>query len=233
MNAKLKFFTFTIVLITLVSCYRSPNESVSNSDLEMIVTHFNVGLDYGSNYTTYVIADSFGLASNTEGIDDGTVNSPQIQEAIKKAIYQNMNAINYIPFTFNADSSNIPDIYIPVTFTYINVQGVNHYPIYWGGGGYGWGYPSWGYGGYPYYNSWGYGSSYYNYDKGSVMIDWVDLKNRDTNISLSGDTSYYTNVIWNMGIGGILESNVSEATRLERIQTGIDQGFYQSPYLNK
>lgn len=232
MNVFLKFFTFTIIIIGLASCYRSPNESVSNSDLEMIVTHYDVGLDYGSNYTTYVIADSFGLASNTEGIDEGTVNSPQIQSKIKEAIYQNMNAIGYIPW--DGDSNNIPDIYIPVTFTYINVQGVNHYPIYWGGGGYGWGYPSWGYGGYPYYNSWGYGSSYYNYDKGSVMIDWIDLKNRFPILSPSGDTTAWsTNVIWNMGIGGILESNVSESARLDRIKAGIDQGFYQSQYLNK
>ena len=133
-----------------------------------------------------------------------------------------MDALGYIL------TSDTPDIYIPVTIMYVNTKGMAYYPIYYPGAGWGYGYPSYGWGGYYYYYSWSYIPTYYSYNQGSVLIDWIDIKNRKP--PLPGDSIWRTENVWNMGISGLVSGN-SEAERNKRISAAVDVGFKQSPYL--
>jgi len=229
----MKQFKFLLLItcgaLTLSSCYRAPNESVFYEDLDMVTTQYT-SADYlnETKYKTYLIADTFAVASNVEDFDVDEVNR-QIGPTVKKALFKNMGLFGYDQFDTSKLATDTPDIYIPVSITYINTKGVSYYPIYGGYSGWGWGgYPSYGYGGYYYYYP-TYVPTYYEYDQGSIHIDWMDL---ETAKQIAGDTIWYVENMWNMTVSGLMR-NATDADRNARLEAAIDQGFKQSPYLNR
>lgn len=226
MNFKRLLLVF-ISGITLLSCYRPPNDTVFNEDLDLVITNYE-DINYGAEYETYRIADSFSLVSNVKDFTLDDANDPKLRSTIKGAIADAMDAYGYVLTT------DTPDIYIPVTISYINTKGVTYYPIYSPGWGWGYGYPGYGYGygyGWGGYYSWGYIPTTFNYDQGSVLVDWLDLKNRKP--PLSGDTIWRVETVWNMGISGLIENSKSTSDRDNRLEAAISKGFEQSPYLKK
>jgi len=225
---KLKIFSALTLIGTLSSCYRSPNDTIFVSDLDMVQTNYNPELKYGQEYTTFTIADSFALATNVDDVTPDDANDPKFVIPIKDAIMRNMLNFNYIFIPLDSvDTNNVPDIYIPITVTYINTKGVAYYPIYSPGWGWGYGggyYGSWGGG---YYN-WGYIPTTFSYDQGSLIIDWIDVKNR----RIVNDSVVLTDIVWDMGISGLIENSTGQ-DRTDRLNAAIDKGFEQSPYLNK
>ena len=218
-------------IIVLSSCYRAPDDSVFYDDLDLVHTNYDVNRlsgtnSYPSEYKTFAVADSIGFASNTEDEEGEIVNDPEFRVNIRNTVTNNMLDYGYIP---PVNATDTPDIYIALTVTYINTKGVSYYPIYWGGGGYGWGYPSYGYGGSWYYPSYTWVPSYYSYDQGSLLVDWMDLKNAV--LVPDNDTSFYrVNVVWDCTISGLVR-NSTDADRNTRMRAAIDQGYKQSTYL--
>lgn len=217
--------------LVLLSCYRSPDATIYQSDLDVVSTSYNNEIDFKS-FLTYHITDSFFVASNVDDIDEDAVNDPEFRFRIKSQIKANMDAFGYqfIDDPENVDPDDV-DLIINVTVLYINQKGVVYYPIYWSGGGYG------GYYGYPYYWGWGGGwnyywtwvPSYYNYDVGSLVVDILDFKNRDT-VPITPDSSRINmEIAWSSGMTGIPDSKVN----YDRLLPAIDQSFLQSPYLNR
>lgn len=214
------------MVLALSSCYRAPDDTVFVSDLDMVSTNYSSDIDYKTEYLTYSIADSFGLASNVKSVTVDDVNDPKFRTLVKNQLIQNMDAYGY-QMTAATDT---PDIYIPVTISYINTTGVSYYPIY--SPGYGYGYPGYGYGyGGGYYYGWSYIPTSYSYDQGSILIDWIDVKNRKDPIA--PDTVWIVEQVWSMGISGLNEESGSEDERNEKIKKAIDIGFNQSTYLKK
>lgn len=218
-------FSILLLLISamLISCYKVPNDTIYESDLDMVITNYQADIDYPKEYMTFAIADSFGLASNSNKITIDDVNKASFRTPIKEAVAANMEKYGYV---LTNDSSDV-DIYIPITITYVNTKGVAYYPIY--SPGYGYGYPGYGYGyGYGgYYYSWSYIPTYFSYDQGSVLINWLDIKNKKAPIA--PDTNYRVESVWDMAISGLL----SDQPDNDRIKAAIGKGFEQSPYLKK
>ena len=118
-----------------------------------------------------------------------------------------------------------PDVMVVVTAIKIkNYQVYGGYPWYpYWGWGWGWykstnyyGYPGYGWG-YPYYPS--YVTSY---ETGTVVWDMFDPDNVD-------EEEEIIYVEWTGAINGVLGSSVSSTE--DRITTGINQAFVQSPYI--
>jgi hypothetical protein len=94
------------------------------------------------------------------------------------------------------------------------------YPGYpwWGGGWWGW-YP-----GYPcYYCGYPPTVGYYTYEQGTVLLNMYDMRNMGVEPPELFDSS------WAAVFRGLISSN--NEFNLERISSGIDQAFSQSPYL--
>ena len=227
---KSKLFSILLITATFTSCYKYPTDTIYIEDLDMIKTNYKLDLNYPQEYTTFTIADSFALATNVEGITPDDANDPSLVIPIKNSIMENMLAYGYVFIPLDsADSTNKPDIYIPITISYINTSGVAYYPIY--SPGYGWGYGGGYYGGWygSYYGYWNYIPTTYSFDMGTLMIDWLDAKNG----KILNDSIIVTDVVWNMTINSILENSTAGQDRTERLNTAIDKGFEQSPYLKK
>ncbi|HAW52693.1 MAG TPA: hypothetical protein DCX54_10260 [Flavobacteriales bacterium] len=217
-------------ILILSGCYKAPDDNVYYEDLDLVHTNYDVqkasgDSSYPNVYKTYAVADSIGLASNTDEVDVESVNEPEFRINIRNTVINNMENYGYTAVA----ATDTPDIYVSLTVTYINTKGVDYYPIYWGGGGYGYGYPYYGYGGSWYYPSYTWVPSYYSYDQGSLLIDWMDIKNA-VRIP-DNDTVYYkVDVVWDCTISGLVR-NSTDADRNSRFKAAIDQGFEQSPYL--
>jgi len=124
---------------------------------------------------------------------------------------------------------NPAEVVITVTAMSSEHEVYTWYP-YWG-----W---YWGYGSYPikstetddvvsaigYYYPWLPYSTYYSYQSGSVLMEMVDAARVDPDVEAIP-------VIWAGIVNGVLEG--SQSGIKNRLSTGIDQCFNQSPYLLK
>ncbi len=227
---KLKIFSTLLIAAVFTSCYKYPNDTIYIEDLDMVKTDYKLDLNYPQEYTTFTIADSFALATNVEGITPDDANDPSFVIPVKQSILKNMQDYGYVYIPLDsADSTNIPDIYIPITVSYVNTSGVAYYPIY--SPGYGWGYGGGYYGGWygGYYGYWNYYPTSYSYDQGSLLIDWLDVKNG----KILNDSIFISDIVWNLSITGIIENSSPGQDRTDRLHKAIDTGFEQSPYLKK
>lgn len=222
--------TLGAITLLLTACYRTPNDSVQYEDLDLVQTHYNASRlsgtsSYPNTYKTFVVADSFQFATNVEGVSIEDVNQPQYRIPLRQNIIDHLLDYGYLPVSNPTDT---PDVYISLTVSYINTTSLTFYPIFWGGAG-GWGYPYYGWGGGYYYPSYNWVPSVTSYDQGTMIIDWMDIKNA---VAIpDNDTSFYNiDVEWEMVINGLVR-NSSDADRLSRLQAAISQGFEQSPYL--
>ncbi len=223
---KLKIPAIAVLIgVVMLSCYRSPNDTIFADDLDVVITNYQPDLNYADEFLTYAISDSFGIASNVDDIDRDLVNDPVFRANIKEAIMRNMDAYGY---QLSKDTLDTPDVYIPVNIIYYNTQGVSWNPIYMPGWGWGWGYPGYGWGGG--WSYWGWIPTTYSFDQGTLAIDWLDIKNRRPPIA--PDTNWRIDNVWNMNISGLVQG-LNEKERNEKLNRAIDIGFEQSPYLDK
>ena len=225
----LKYYSsIFLISIVFISCYKAPTDTIYESDLDMVITEYDRNRDYAVVYDsgTFFVSPELALASNVEDVDSSILNDPFFKNAIIGTINAEMQALGYRKIDSSV-SNETPDIYIPVVISYISTKGVSYQPIYWGGGGYGWGYPSYGWGGY-YYPTYSFVPQYYSYDSGSLLIDWMDLKNaRPPNYIIPEDTIPEIDIVWHAGISGLIRNSTDE-DRNARVKVAIEQAFRQS-----
>ena len=178
---------------------------------EDLLQHMVVQTTYNENtafsfYSTFTLSpDTLGLASN---YDPDTLLTGTYAASVTQAIRSNMQEAGY---TFINKNQN-PDLgFAAYVVENYNVYRQINYPTYYNG------YYGYGYGGY-------YGTPYvtqYNYSTTTMVINLLDLKNRDSENRLK--------VIWTVYIGD-LEKSVDPSGEILK---AIDQAFAQSTYLHK
>mgnify|MGYP003338424520 FL=1 len=209
---RLLLFAFTLLLFS--GCRKEPDLSQLSDDF-LVATFFEKYTPFDSlNLHTYYISDTVGNISNKNNAD-----------TIIKPISTGVQLVNQIKSNLNSRGfnsvglNNNPDVGINLFV----IQDLNQSdvitPGYW------WGYP-----GYydPYY--YGYYDSYYyypfsysySYTTGTLVIEMIDLKHRDTN---NGKLV----VLWTGLANGILSDYTYQ--NIQNAKSAIDQAFTQSPYI--
>lgn len=198
-----------IILFLLVpffwSCQQEP-DSYRLLDQFVVATNYDTLAAFDS-YKTYSLAtDTIGFVSDTNP-NDTIVTSPQydLPHDVLQAIKENMDARNYTRVAADQDPDIGVNVYIVKN---LNLFQQVVYPNYYYNNYYGYG----GYYYYPYVQT-------YAYNTGSLVIEFVDLKN-------PGTGNRYK-VIWNAYMGDVFNA-------VNQVQESIDavnQAFVQSPYL--
>jgi len=204
LNSKLKMLKITSLLILFAaigfsSCSNDPISDLSTEETLVYLTNRDKTADY-AQYKTFSIVDSVLVVENNRS---GTALT-EIDRDLLQRIVTNMQSLGY---TYVSPKSN-PDVGINaawVTNTQLNVVSQpSYYGNYWGGGGYGYGYPSY----YQYYET---SESYW-------LISMVDFKNPNT-----VDKTY--KVIWDAQIRG---AGIGSTQLIDNM---VDSIFSQSSYL--
>jgi len=166
-----------------------------------------------SSYASYAMPlDSIGQIYNADPTD--TIIVGDYATLITNTIKSNIDSRGFVHVQHNQN----PDLSINVFVVrdYSVFQTVS-YPGYYGGYP-GYYYPSYygygGYYGYPYVST-------YSTQSGTLIIEAVDLKNRDNQNKVR--------VIWTAYIGDV----ISSIDRTAKTREAINQAFSQSPYFNK
>ena len=202
-----------ILFLFLVGCYPYPDTQVVESDLDIVVTHFNDSTDF-TTISTYILVDSIAILSEDDIQSDDPFYENELDEVVLDEIRAQMNALGYTE-VFQSFSA---DVGIVATGLRVENTGVISTPGWW------WGYPGYGYwydpwygSPYPYYGG-GYGwySTYYSYEKGSLVISMVDL-----NASEEEDT-----FIWTAFVNGLLGDVVPVTP--DRLSRSVESAFKQS-----
>ncbi|HEY9044470.1 MAG TPA: DUF4136 domain-containing protein [Ohtaekwangia sp.] len=188
------------------SCHPEP-EAYDLLDQMVVSTNYDTTAVF-SSYRTYSLpTDTIGYISDTDR-NDTIRTSPQynLPRGVLKAVEANMNKYGYerLPQGQSADIG-------------VNVYAVKNlnlfqqviYPNYYYSGYYGYG----GYNYYPYVQT-------YAFNTGSLVVEFVDLKNAAAN-------SKYK-VIWNAYMGDLFNTARDET---EESVDAVNQAFDQSPYL--
>jgi len=207
-NSYEKWVTLAVITIFLSiglsSCYY--DYGLSTSDYDAIVTHYDKETNFGS-YKTFILADTvFHLIKEGDKDDISRVYDKQMLAAVRG----NLISKGYTEVEF--DANNLPDLLATISVSKATWTGGGwYYPWYPGWGGW---YPGWGYPGYGYT---------YTYETGTVFVDIMDVDDIDKN-----DPDKYTIPRW----GGVMQGLISTSqSNYSRVINGIDQMFYQSPYL--
>jgi len=204
LNTKLKMLKITSLLIIIgaigfSSCSNDPISDLSTEETLVYMTNRDKAANY-AQYKTFSIVDSVLVVENNRS---GTALT-EIDRNLLQRIVTNMQSLGY---TYVSPKSN-PDVGINaawVTNTQLNVVSQpSYYGSYWGGGGYGYGYPSY----YQYYET---SESYW-------LISMVDFKNPNT-----VDKTF--KVIWDAQIRG---AGISSTSLVDKM---VDSIFSQSSYL--
>ena len=203
-----------ISLLSLIwGCYPQGPEYVD--ELDLVYTNYSSEFEFASR-KTYSLPDSVVKLTGDEFTDpDGngkpSFANPTYAAAIVTTIKQNMDKNGWTLVNKN----NKPDVFVlPTTTTTTNLYYYYDW-AYWG-----WYYPGW-------YPGWGwYYPGYYppyvsSFRTGSVFIQMIDANvvPQQENVP----------VVWSCILNGLAEGSTSDIVL--RIQTGIDKGFSQSPYL--
>jgi hypothetical protein len=200
----MRFFALTSLLsLALLGCKVTPD---TNDLLQRMVVQTTQ--DENTDFTFY---SSFTLSMDTLGLyaydPNDTLFLGEYAEVVTNKIRSEMTSAGY---TYLPKDQN-PDLGFAVTvFDNYNVYQTISYPTYYSG------YYGYGYGGY-------YGPIVTTYESRSttLVINLVDLKNRDAQGRLK--------VIWKAYIGDIFQSD----DPYQKVFEAIAQAFDQSPYLNK
>ncbi len=207
-----------LIGVGMSGCYPEGPEYVHEKDIAL--THYDDQVNFAL-YTTFVMPDSIVFIQpdgDTARIDK------KVSDQLTGLIKQNFTDRNYKLLTTEEAETEVPDFVVTVTAFATPFFNYTTWGNYWG-----W-YPGWdwfGWGGawggfYPWYPWYGGSYTYYAYDKGTLVIDMLDVKNADPE-------SKHIPVLWSAVNTGILAgSSVYICDRLER---SINQCFIQSPYL--
>ncbi|MGC1244386.1 MAG: DUF4136 domain-containing protein [Chryseosolibacter sp.] len=205
---------FILIILAAIgwSCQTEP-DSAELIDQMVVSTNYDPDADF-SAYTTYAIpTDTIGFVSNNS--EDTIITSPEstYPRHVLNHIKANLDARGYTKVRRNEN----PDLGI-------NVMVVNDFNVFQEVV-----YPnSYGYPGNYYSGYYGYGSYYYYpyvntyaYNTGVLIIEVVDLKNRNQQNQVK--------VVWDAYLGDVY-STIDRNTQTE---DAIEQAFIQSPYIGK
>ena len=138
-----------------------------------------------------------------------------ITESVKSKIYSltesNLNALNYVKVTDEANADIVVDFYLATT-EYMTINSWYYQGSYWW-----WGYND----GWSIYSP--NLNSYYMYSSGSLVTTLTDK----TLVDSEENPSPY----WFSLMNGIIEGNVT--TNTSRVESSINQSFSQSSYLSQ
>ncbi|MBL7965133.1 MAG: DUF4136 domain-containing protein [Flavobacteriales bacterium] len=193
--------------LLLAGCY--PDQPEDIRDFDLTYTNHSPDFDFKAAQT-YALPDSVIIISGS--LAEGE--APEMVQAlygdqIVARIRANMNANGWTEINV-ADTPDV--VVLPAA---VRTENIDVY-YYWGGY-WGWYYPWYGFGWYyP-----GYYPQYSAYTTGSLIIQ----------MTVPGETSATGNnpVMWIAVFNGLLEG--STAGIADRVVSGIDQAFEQSPYL--
>jgi len=195
------------LLLGVVSCYPGQPEDLQQLDTALTLYDDTVDFSTFSTYAMPTTVDHFCPDSTGAGCID--VPDTYDQDMLN-LVAQNMSDLGYTRIDTPNPPATEPDVIVTV-----GVTASNNWVIY---GGYPW-YP-W----YPWYPGWGpwyppYWSAA-NYQTGTIIIMMADVS--------SGSNEQFP-VVWEATLNGLL--GTSSTNTLNRITTGINQAFDQSPYL--
>jgi hypothetical protein len=219
-----------IVVAGVSSCY--PIDDLTVEDLDITATIYDKTYYDGpsgnvnkfEDLMTFTVVDTI-MHLVESGTEDNI--SHQYDDFVLEQVRLNMLKLGFTE-ELNPEV-NPAEVVITVSAMSSEHEVYTWYP-YWG-----W---YWGYGGYPYkgtatgdlisaysyYYPWLPYSTYYSYQSGSVLLEMVDAARVDPDVE-------EIPVIWAGIVNGVLES--SQSGTKNRLSTGIDQCFNQSPYLLK
>lgn len=197
-----KIYLLLMTTAVLCSCEKDPDLSEMDSDFT-VYTQFDPEADF-TGASTYYLPDSILVANG--GIKAEYWKDENAQSLLKEVIEQ-MNDRNYTRQEEKEDA----ELGIQVSF----VENSTHVTNLWWDTGY-WG-PFWGGGWYyPYPIT-------YTYDTGTLVIEMVDLRQKEEKASKLP-------VIWRTTNSGTLYGNNN--LNVELVHRSIKQSFQQSPYIN-
>ncbi|RLD61953.1 MAG: hypothetical protein DRJ05_01460 [Bacteroidetes bacterium] len=208
-----KIGALAIIVFALTSCY--PGGAEYTTDTDLIVTNYDEEYDFNTVQTYY-------LSENIYHIAEGDTTT-KFDNFIIDKLAENFSALGWE----RIDSTSMvePDVDVVVTVAEITNYNVYSYPWY---GGWGWYWKSsndFNY--YPYYG-WGYpyyGGSYVtSYTTGTIHWRLFD----PDNVNEDEEIVY---VSWEGALNGLL--GTTSSTTEDRITTGLNQAFKQSPYLSE
>jgi len=193
---KIKFLVIAVAISfagILSSCYY--DYGIDPNDSNIVVTLYDNTYDF-SNVTKYILSDTVkkvGSSTITDGFDNLILTNVTTQ----------LNNLGWTPAT--AEGPGVVRVGTGIT---TSTYTVDYNDYYWYGGGYYWGYPSYGY------------DYTYSYTTGTIIIAIADPNNKN------GDQQP---VEWSGFLNGVTGQNSPQAL----IQSGIVQAFSrsQSPYL--
>ena len=213
-------FLLLMCVAVFMGCVKYSDQYDEEKDRDVSLTYYDNTIDF-SQYSTYAIVEYVGAVQADS--DSLIVTTSEKSTLILDKINENLTAygLEQVPSAAN------PDLLINAHVLNLDVEYSSYYGGYWDMGyyysydPYYYGSPYyWGYGGYSYYYPYSYGYTYSS-TYGSVLMEMIDSKNRN------GITSQMK-MIWT----GIVAGTVNSTLGLDqRITSGIDECFTQSPYL--
>lgn len=219
----MKYFLLKIGILVgvgllLAGCY--PGGAEYTSDTDIVITDYDEDYDFGA-IEYYYLADSIYHIA-----DEGDEVNTSLDAYVINLLEDQFNAMGW-ERSVDSIADPAPDVSVvvaSVTTTNYNIYGMPWYPGWgygWGwyykGSNYYWGYPGYGWG-YPWY-----GYTYVtSYEVGTLAWFLFDPDNVDIEEEI-------IELEWAGIINGVLGSSTS--TTKDRINTGIEQAFSQSPYL--
>ena len=252
------FLWLLTMIIVMQACYPYDNDGIPVTDLDTTSTFYNTD-HLATAPTSAAIAWEVVHIKFDDGEDlkydgkaDDEILNTTLDELVKLygedsviLISETLDPPHYDPTTYPGIRIVVPDpvdsiapyvesVYLP-SVVLREKEVTYYYPGYgWWGGWWGWyGYSGTGasssyyYPGYPGGCYWCYGGGYYGtvtYEVGTVLVDMVDLRQ----ILFDGLAPEDVEHSWVAVMRGLLGYSTSSE---ERVVSGIQQAFKQSPYL--
>jgi hypothetical protein len=197
-----------VALFLLNACYTDYGLSIEEYDV--VATQYDVDYNFtDKGRNTYVLDDTVRHL-----VREGEEPDRKYDAQLLAKVEAEMAAKGFTKVDYDEDN--------PAPFA-VTISTANRdvFNYYWGG------YPCWGWwgcGGWYYPPYWG-GYVGYSYSSGSVIVTMVDLPG---SINDPEDNAL---AIWSGALNGV--TNDSQANIANRIDSGIEQAFTQSPYLDR
>lgn len=190
-----------------IGCY--PHGPTNAADYDITAVRKQPGADF-TQYSTYGVIDTILYLRDPDDSYDPI--SPAQQTALLNQVRANMDNYGYT----EAMPTDTPDLALFVQILITEQSGI-YWWDYWGGWYGGW-YP-W----YPCYYCGGGGGYVYDYEKGTIAIEMIDVNSYNPSDSTA-------TIVWGSISNGILSSSTN--TNINLAKDAIDLGFELSPYLD-
>ncbi|WP_333820087.1 DUF4136 domain-containing protein [Ohtaekwangia sp.] len=202
----MKYFVASLVIAMAWSCHPEPN-AYDLLDQMVVSTNYDTTAVFNSYKTYSLPTDTIGYVSDTDP-NDTIITSPKynLPRGVLKAVEANMTKYGYQRVAQGQTADIGVNVYAVKN---LNLFQQVIYPNYYYSGYYGYG----GYYYYPYVQT-------YAFNTGSLVVEFVDLKNATANGKYK--------VIWNAYMGDLFNTARDET---EESVDAVNQAFDQSPYL--